>query len=299
MPAAYGVAMARNPGWPCAVLLVAGVLALMLGGLALYARHAVLDDERVRDRATETLAQDEVRRRDRARIADREIEANPGSPRAARRSRPPSATSWAARPSRASSAPARWRCTTALFGDGGIALARRRWRRSASGTALLLPGAGRDLAAAVAARSPAAAMLPPADPVLFSLGGGAARDPCARPRRAGARALGARADRVRRRAAAAPRRGLRAPTLRLGLRRVALGIALACGATVAATSIGRAVVLSTFDTSHGDAVVGTIWSAFLADLRLWALALGALGVIAAAAFEPGRAGGLAARARPR
>ena len=71
---------------------------------------------------------------------------------------------------------------------------------------------------------------------------------------------------------------------------MALGIALAGGATVAATSIGRAVVLSTFDTSHGDAVVGTIWSAFLDDLRLWALALGALGVIAAAAFEPGAPG---------
>ena len=82
----------------------------------------------------------------------------------------------------------------------------------------------------------------------------------------------------------------RAPTRRLGLRRVALGVALPAGATVAATSIGRAVVLSTFDTSHGDAVVGTIWSAFLADLRLWALALGALGVIAAAAFEPGAPG---------
>jgi len=59
---------------------------------------------------------------------------------------------------------------------------------------------------------------------------------------------------------------------------------------VAATSIARAVVLSTFDTSHGDAVVGTIWSAFLTDLRLWALAVGALSVIAAAAIEPGAPG---------
>ena len=50
------------------------------------------------------------------------------------------------------------------------------------------------------------------------------------------------------------------------------------------------MVLSTFDTSHGDAVVGTIWSAFLADLRLWGLIAGALGVIAAAAFEPGAPG---------
>ncbi len=59
---------------------------------------------------------------------------------------------------------------------------------------------------------------------------------------------------------------------------------------MAATSIARAVVLSSFDTSHGDAVVSTIWGAYLADLRLWALAVGALGVIAAAAFEPGAPG---------
>jgi hypothetical protein len=55
----------------------------------------------------------------------------------------------------------------------------------------------------------------------------------------------------------------RAPTRRLGLRRAAFGLAVAGGATVAATSIARAIVLSTFDTSHGDAVVGTIWSAAL------------------------------------
>ncbi len=43
-------------------------------------------------------------------------------------------------------------------------------------------------------------------------------------------------------------------------------------------------------------MVGTIWSAFLADLRLWALVVGALGVVAAAAFEPGAPGRGAARA---
>ena len=90
------------------------------------------------------------------------------------------------------------------------------------------------------------------------------------------------------------RRAARADA-RLGLRRAAFGLALAGGATVARPSIGRAVVLSTFDTSHGDAVVGTIWSAFLADLRLWGLRSGALGMIAAAAFEPGAPRRVAAR----
>ena len=44
---------------------------------------------------------------------------------------------------------------------------------------------------------------------------------------------------------------------------------------MAATTIARAIVLSTFDTSHGDAVVGTIWDAYLGELRLWGLAAGA------------------------
>src|SRR3712207_5697715 len=70
--------MARRPGWPCAVLLVAGVMALMLGGLALYARHAVLDAQAFADRATQTPGQDEVADEIALRIASREIEANPG-----------------------------------------------------------------------------------------------------------------------------------------------------------------------------------------------------------------------------
>jgi hypothetical protein len=84
--------------------------------------------------------------------------------------------------------------------------------------------------------------------------------------------------------------GLRAPTRRLGARRVAFGFALAGGALVAATTVGRVVVLSSFDTSHGDAVVGAIWDAFLGDLRQWGLIAGALALVFAAAFEPGTRG---------
>jgi hypothetical protein len=158
-------------------------------------------------------------------------------------------------------------------------------------TELMLPGAGRDLQAAVTARSPAAAReLPPADPVLFSLGGGGLEAQLVESAPTARRlsALGPLAILVGLVALVAA--AWRAPTRRLGLRRAALGIALAGGIIVAATSIGRAVVLSSFDTSHGDAVVGTIWSAFLADLRLWALGVGAVGVIAAAAIEPGAPG---------
>src|SRR3954465_3704723 len=71
------VRMARKSGWPCAVLILTGVLALMLGGLALYGRHAVLDANAFADRATGTLAQDEVVDEVAARITGREIEASP------------------------------------------------------------------------------------------------------------------------------------------------------------------------------------------------------------------------------
>jgi uncharacterized protein YjeT (DUF2065 family) len=287
------VRMARKPGWTCAVLVVTGVMALMLGGLALYGRHAVLDANAFADRATGTLGQDEVIDEISARIAEREIEANPKL--AARRPVLEAAVGDVVRgPAFAN----QFRSGTlslhaALFGHGGVATAtngsqaplRVRVRE------LLLPGAGRELQAAVTARSAAAGRdLPPADPVLFSLGGGRLESGLVRaaPAARGLSALSPIAFLV----------GLillgwaawRAPSRRLGLRRIALGIALAAGATVAATSIGRAVVLSTFDTSHGDAVVGTIWSAFLADLRQWALAFGAVALIAAAAFEPGAPG---------
>src|SRR5262249_57566507 len=55
------------------------------------------------------------------------------------------------------------------------------------------------------------------------------------------------------------------------------------GAVLAAVGSGaRAGTLDRFDTSRGDSVVSAIWNAYLGDLRLWSLALGAAGLIAAA-----------------
>jgi hypothetical protein len=251
------------------VLLLSGVVALVLGGLALYARHAVLDTTAFADRASATLGQDEVRAEIVARITEREIEAAPGL--APRR-------------------PAVEAAVDAAIDDPGFsgrfhagAEALHRALFAGEPSSFALPGLGRQLQAA-------GAPVRPADPQLLALGGGQLEDGLVRA-----------APQAQRLAPFGPLAvivglvllagaGRRAATPRLGARRVAVGLALAGGATVAATTIGRAVLLSTFDTSYGDAVVGTIWDAFLGDLRVWGLVAGAVGLIAAAVFEPGARG---------
>ena len=271
--------MAGKRGWPCAVLLVTGVIALILGGLALYARHTMLDSQAFAARATRTLDQDEVREEIVSRITTRTIAQTPEL--AARR---PLLEAAVAEVVEGPQFPAE-------FNAGAVALHDALFTDGSQPTPLALPGAGGELRTALEQRSPATAeLLPAADPELLRLGGGRLENdlrraaPASR-RLAGLAPFGLLAALLLLTAAA-----LRAPTRRRGLRRAALGLALAGGAIVAATSIARAVVLSSFDTSHGDAVVSTIWAAYLADLRLWALAVGALGVIAAAAFEPGAPG---------
>ncbi len=261
--------MLRRPHWPCAVLLLSGVVALVLGGLALYARHAVLDTAAFADRATAALGQDEVRDEVAARIANREIEAIPDL--APRR---PELEAAVGEVVDGPAFPAR-------FHAGAEEMHRALF--AGEHTVLALPGVGRQLRAA-------SAVVPSADPELLALGGGRLENelvlaaPWA-PRLAAIGPLGLIVGLVLLAGA-----GRRAATRRLGARRVALGLALAGGAAVAATTVGRAVVLSTFDTSHGDAVVGTIWDAFLGELRTWGLVAGAVGLIAAAVFEPGARG---------
>ncbi|MDA0170453.1 hypothetical protein OJ998_15245 [Solirubrobacter taibaiensis] len=253
-----------------------GVLLLVVGSLALYGRATVLDEEAFADRATAALAQDEVQAEVGTRIADRAIEAEP----ALAQLRP---TVEAA----VSDAVKRW-TFPAHFHDGVEAMHRSLF--SGGSVDLALPGAAADIRAAVPERSRALALLSSDDPMLFHLGGGALEtrlvESAPTARRAATFAPVALAGGLLLLVAAA----FRAPTLRRGARRAALGLALTGGVLVAVTSVGRAVVLSSFDTSHGDAVVGTIWDSFLGDLRFWGLVVGAGGVIAAALFEPGTRG---------
>ncbi len=64
---------------------------------------------------------------------------------------------------------------------------------------------------------------------------------------------------------------------------VGLTVAAAGGLTAAGVTAAQDFVLDHFDTGFGDAVVGSVWDAYLADLRGWALALGAAGLVVAAA----------------
>jgi hypothetical protein len=62
-----------------------------------------------------------------------------------------------------------------------------------------------------------------------------------------------------------------------------LAVAAAGGLTAAGVTAAQDFVLHNFDTGFGDAVVSSIWDAYLLDLRLWALSLGAGGLVVAAA----------------
>lgn len=264
-------------GKACAGLLVSGVTLLLLGVLGLYGRAVVLDERAFADRATAALAQDEVQDEIGTRLAGRAIAAEPALA--------PLRPMVEAAVSDAVHAPA----FPAHFHDGAQAMHHALFT---GGTVdLALPGTGADIRAALPERSRALALLSRGDPSLFRLGGGPVETTLVRSAPAARRAASLAPVALVAGIALLVAAGWRAPTRRRGARRAALGLAVAGGVLVAATTIGKAVVLSTFDTRHGDAVVGTIWDTFLGGLRLWGLALGAGGAVLAAVFEPGVPGG--------
>jgi hypothetical protein len=62
-----------------------------------------------------------------------------------------------------------------------------------------------------------------------------------------------------------------------------LAIAAAGGLIAAGVTAAHDFVLDNFDTGFGDAVVSSIWDAYVFELRMWALSLGAGGLVVAAA----------------
>jgi hypothetical protein len=265
--------------WPCAVLLVTGALFVLLGGLALYGQRTVVNERAFADRATSTLGQDEVDDEIADRIGQRLVNLNPQL--AGRRP----VLDAAARDLVA------WPGFANEFHDGVAAMHRALFGDPHEPVHLLIPGAGQELRVMVENHSNGSAgAVPATDLELLQLGGGPLENTL---RRAAPVARS-----VSRLAPFAFVAGLvlltlavlRAPTRRRGLRRAAMALAGVGGITLAGLAIARALLLATFDTSHGDAVVSTIWSAYLGDLRLWALACGGVALVLAAAAEPGAPG---------
>ena len=252
---------------------------MLLGGLALYGQRTVVNERAFADRATSTLGQDEVDDEIADRIAQRLVNFHPEL--AGRRP--------------VLDAAAHDLVATPLFANefraGVAAMHRALFADSHAPVHLLTAGAGQELRVMVENHSSgSAAGVPTTDPEVLQIGGGRLEDTL-RDAAPAARSLA-------RLAPLAFAAGLvlltlavlRAPTRRRGLRRAAMALASVGGITLAGLAIARALLLSTFDTSHGDAVVSTIWNAYLGDLRLWALACGGGALVLAAAAEPGAPG---------
>jgi hypothetical protein len=157
--------------------------------------------------------------------------------------------------------------------------------------ALLVPGMSARVQDALAQRTPVLAGRLPrdADPALLSIGGGGReRALLAAARRAGA------PTRLAPFALLAGLLGLlalalAAPDRRRGAWQAGVTLAGAGGALAAVWLGARTLTLEGFDTSWGDAVVTSVWGAFLGDLRAWALGLAGAGIIVAAATARGPA----------
>lgn len=252
--------------------LVISAVCIVAGVLSLYARSAILDRDRFADRAASALAQDEVDEEIAARFADGLIERSPGLV-TLRPALEAAAADVAATPSFA-----------ARFGAGVRALHRDVFLAGDPRPALRVAGMTEQVQAALARRTPVLAQRLPrdADPSLMSIGGSG--------RERVLLTAAARADGWSRLAPLVLVAGL------LGLLLAALtardrrrgawrsGIALAAsGCGLLAAWIGaQTLTLEGFDTSWGDAVVKTIWNAYLGDLRTWSLGLAGAGIIVAA-----------------
>jgi hypothetical protein len=271
-------------GIPSCVLLALAATCLVLGGLAVYARMAILDTDAFTQRAVSTLASDEVDEEVADRLMVRLVDHEP----ALLRFQP--VIEYEARELTASPE----------FGASFAAAARELQRSLFDGYALAsfdVGSAAARLQAMVIEREPRLRKpLKGVEPQhLMDLSGGGAegrlRHLAPSARRAAAFGVPARVLSLLLFGAGV----LAAPDRRRALHAAALVVGATGGALVAAWSAARAFTLSLFDTSQGDAVVGTIWDAFMGDLRLWGFALGAAGIVVAAcvaatlpAGEPGR-----------
>jgi len=264
-----------------AILAVAAALLLLVAGLGAYGRHAILDERAFADRAEAALARPEVRAAVGARLRARLFDEYPelDSPAMAR------AIDSTVRDPR--------------FGPAFRAGAREMHHALFDGgeeVRLELPGATA-MVRSVAERRPGAADEVRSGageaaeaPALLTLGGGGALERGFRGAAPAAGGLSAWWP-----AALALALAL---LVLAGRRRAGLAVAAAGALLAAATVAAESLLLGTFTSRRGDAVVDAIWDAYLADLRTAALVAVALGLALAVRWRwprspawPGRRAG--------
>jgi hypothetical protein len=263
-----------------AAILAAAAVCLLLAGVGAYCAYAILDEDVFADRAASTLKSDEVRQEVAARIAARAVEEQPslGGDEAAVEDA--ALTSVVADPG---------------FAPAFRAAAARMHRAVLSGPeddgALRVAGSGATLKAALE-RLPGWGSLPQIkDPWLLAVEDAGHDRPLRRLAPTAADVTIPLTIFFAVLGAALLALGIaRAATRRRGVWAAGITVAMAGGLLAAGITGASDVVLDQFDTGFGDAVVSQIWRAYFGDLRIWALAIGAVGLVVAAAAGGPRLG---------
>jgi len=255
-----------------AVILAAAAVLLVAGGIGVYGHATVLDERAFADRAVGTLRQDEVDEDLASRVAERVVVQRPALTPVEDLLRDAMVLDVIPAPA-----------YQATFRAATVRMHRQLFEGAGGPVSLRVPGTIAALRASLESRAPAAAggLRTVGDPALLTIGYNARE-----------RLLLDLARPARRAAGLAPLAvvlGLALLVLavvrdrRRGPWAVGLAVAAAGGVCAAAVTAAGELLLEGYDTSAGDTVVGTVWDAYLGDLRSWALAVAAAGLVVAAA----------------
>jgi hypothetical protein len=253
------------------LILTIAAACLLVAGIAGYGAYAVLDREAFADRALHALDSDEVREEVGTRVAGRLAADRPELSRY----EPLIADAVA---ERVAIGPA----YRAAFRDGALGLNDSLFGDADAAATMTVAGSGEMARAEVMNRGVSLPRLK--DVPLFTLGAGG-------PERVLRRLPPAASELALPLSLVLAAIGLtllviavvRERDHRRAIWAAGLAVAAAGGLTAAGVTAAQDFVLEHFDTGFGDAVVSSVWDAYLADLRGWALALGAGGLVVAAA----------------
>jgi hypothetical protein len=253
------------------LILAIAAACLLAAGIGGYGAWAVLDRDAFADRAVHTLGSDEVREEAGARIASRLANDRPELSASEPMIADAVADSVAAEPA-----------FQAAFRDGAARLHDALFGDPDGSASMIVAGSGAMVRAELERREAEPPRLE--DVPLFTLGADGRERVLRRlapPARDAALPLSillALAGFALLAVAVVRERDHRRAVWAAGL-----AVAAAGGLTAAGVTAAQDFVLDNFDTGFGDAVVSGVWDAYLGDLRMWGLAVGAGGLVVAAA----------------